>query len=428
MPRTKTTGRGAHGNGSIRKVTSTKNGKEYTYWQARYTVGRDLGTGKQIQRSITGKTQKEVAQKLKQATLDIDNGVYIDPCKLTINEWMDTWLTEYMGDKKYLTVKHYKAQVETHIKPHLGAVKLSQLTPHIIQKFYNELLKSGQSVPKRDKQGKIIKKDGKSVYESAPMSPKSVRNIHGVLTKALSVAVSNEYLRANPADRVTLPRVEKPELSPLTDEQVKEFLKITVDDDYEIIMKVILFTGLRESEAIGLTWDCVDFKAGTLKICKQLQKRPMEDGGTVFAPLKNDKTRVLKPAPFVMELLDRQYKEQAAQRHQMAHMWQGWQNPLERKTALVFTTPEGNYVSPTALRYHFKKLVTEIGVPTCRIHDLRHTFAVLSLQNGDDIKTVQGNLGHATAAFTLDVYGHVSERMKDESAARMQAYFEAFQL
>lgn len=428
MPRTKTTGRGAQGNGSIRKVTSTKNGKEYTYWQARYTVGRDLGTGKQIQRSITGKTQKEVAQKLKQATLDIDNGVYIDPCKLTINEWMDTWLAEYMGDKKYLTVKHYKAQVETHIKPHLGAVKLSQLTPHIIQKFYNELLKSGQSVPKRDKEGKIIKKDGKTVYESAPMSPKSVRNIHGVLTKALSVAVSNDYLRTNPADRVTLPRVEKPELSPLTDEQVKEFLKITADDDYEIIMKVILFTGLRESEAIGLTWDCVDFKAGTLKICKQLQKRPMEDGGTVFAPLKNDKTRVLKPAPFVMELLDRQYKEQAVQRHQMGRMWQGWQNPLERKTALVFTTPEGNYVSPTALRYHFKKLVAEIGVPTCRVHDLRHTFAVLSLQNGDDIKTVQGNLGHATAAFTLDVYGHVSERMKDESSARMQAYFEAFQL
>lgn len=428
MPRTKTTGRGAQGNGSIRKVTSTKNGKEYTYWQARYTVGRDLGTGKQIQRSITGKTQKEVAQKLKQATLDIDNGVYIDPCKLTINEWMDTWLAEYMGDKKYLTVKHYKAQVETHIKPHLGAVKLSQLTPHIIQKFYNELLKSGQSVPKRDKEGKIIKKDGKTVYESAPMSPKSVRNIHGVLTKALSVAVSNDYLRTNPADRVTLPRVEKPELSPLTDEQVKEFLKITADDDYEIIMKVILFTGLRESEAIGLTWDCVDFKAGTLKICKQLQKRPLEDGGTVFAPLKNDKTRVLKPAPFVMELLHRQYKEQAVQRHQMGRMWQGWQNPLERKTALVFTTPEGNYVSPTALRYHFKKLVTEIGVPTCRVHDLRHTFAVLSLQNGDDIKTVQGNLGHATAAFTLDVYGHVSERMKDESAARMQAYFEAFQL
>jgi integrase len=81
---------------------------------------------------------------------------------------------------------------------------------------------------------------------------------------------------------------------------------------------------------------------------------------------------------------------------------------------------DGTY--ETLKPYHFKKLVAEIGVPDCRVHDLRHTFAVLSLQNGDDIKTVQGNLGHATAAFTLDVYGHVSERMKDDSAARMEAY------
>ena len=66
----------------------------------------------------------------------------------------------------------------------------------------------------------------------------------------------------------------------------------------------------------------------------------------------------------------------------------------------------------------------DIGTPDRCVHDLRHTYAVLSLQNGDDIKTVQGNLGHATAAFTLDVYGHVSERMKEDSAARMQAYMD----
>ena len=427
MPRTKTAGRGANGNGSIRKITTTRNGKQYTYWQARYTEGYDLGTGKQIQRSITGKTQKEVAQKLKQATLDIDNGTYTAPCKLTVGEWLDIWTTDYMGDKKYLTIKNYKAQVETHIKPSLGAVKLSQLAPHIIQKFYNGLLQSGQSIPKRDKSGKIVKKDGKTVYESAPMSAKSVRNVHGVLTKALSVAVSIGYLRTNPADRVTLPRVEKKELHPLTDKQVKQFLKEASADTYEIILKVVLFTGLRESEAIGLTWDCIDFKSGTIKVCKQLQKRPLKDGGTVFASLKNDKTRVLKPAPFVMDLLDRQYREQAKQRLKIGDVWQGWRDPEERKTALVFTTPEGNDITPTVLRYHFKKLVTAIGAPDCRVHDLRHTFAVLSLQNGDDIKTVQGNLGHATAAFTLDVYGHVSERMKDDSSARMQAYIEAIQ-
>jgi integrase family protein len=427
MPRKKSMGRAANGNGTIRKKTVTKNGTEYTSWEGRVTVGYDPGTGKQIQKSVSGKTQKEVRQKLSKIIVELDEGTYQEPSKMTVGEWLDIWTEEYMGDKKYSTVKTYKAQIETHIKPGLGAVKLSQLVPHMVQKFYNDLLAGGQSVPKRDKAGKIIKKNGKTVYESAPMSAKTVRNVHGVLTKALSTAVSIGYLRMNPAERVTLPRVERKELQPLTDEQVKEFLRVSALDPCGTVLKVILFTGLRESEAIGLTWDCVDFDAGTIKICKQLQKRRLADGGTVFAPLKNDKTRVLKPAPFVMDLLACQWKEQSAQRLRAGNRWQGWQSQEERKTALVFTTPEGNDISPTSIRYHFKKLVTEIGVSSRRVHDLRHTFAVLSLQNGDDVKTVQTNLGHATAAFTLDVYGHVSERMKDESAARMQAYINGIQ-
>lgn len=427
MPRKKTSGRGANGNGTIRKITATRNGKEYTYWQARYTEGYDLGTGKQIQRSITGTTQKEVAQKLKEATLDIDHGVYLAPNKLTVGEWMDIWTSDYMGDKKYLTIRNYKAAVENHIKPSLGAVKLMQLTPPMIQRFYNDLLDHGRTVPIRDKRGNIVKKNGAPVYANAPMGAKSVRNIHGVLTKALTVAVNVGYLRANPCDRVTLPRVEKKELQPLTDEQVKAFLRETELVELGDLMKVILFTGLRESEAIGLTWDCIDFKAGTLKVYRQLQKRPLKDGGTVFASLKNNKTRIIKPAPYVMALLQKQWSAQAEQRLAAGDAWQGWRTAEERNTALVYTTPEGNDVSPTSLRYHFKKLVVNIGAPDCRVHDLRHTFAVLSLQNGDDIKTVQGNLGHATAAFTLDVYGHVSEKMKDDSAARMQAYIEAAQ-
>lgn len=427
MPRTKTMGRGANGLGTIRKKTITKNGKEYTYWEGRCTTGFDPGTGKQIQRSVSGKTQKEVAQKIKQIAIDVDNGVYQAPNKMTVGEWLDIWATEYMSDKKYLTVKNYKAQIKNHVKPGLGAVKLAQLTPPTLQKFYNDLLDHGQVIPKRGKDGKIIKKDGRAVVEPAPMSAKSVRNIHGVITKALSVAVNIGYLRINPAERVTLPRVEKKELHPLTDEQVKQFLKKADYDLYGKLLKVILFTGLRESEAIGLTWDCINFKAGTIKICKQLQKRPRKDGGTVFASLKNDKTRILKPAPFVLALLMQQWNEQGRQRLKMGDQWQGWTSTQERTTALAFTTPEGNDITPTVLRYHFKALVSEIGVPTCRVHDLRHTFAVLSLQNGDDIKRVQDNLGHATAAFTLDVYGHVSEKMKDDSAARMQAYIEAVQ-
>lgn len=417
MPRKSNT-RAASGSGTIRQRPDGT-------WEARFVVGHDPGTGKPIRKSVYAKTQKEVRQRMAQAIVAVDNHEYFEPSKMTLAEWLDIWAAEYMGDKRYSTRRTYRANIETHIKPALGAVRLSQLAPHIIQKFYNTLLTSGCKKPKRDKNGKIIKKDGKPVCEPAPMSAKTVRNIHGTLTKALSTAVDIGYLRFNPADRVTLPRIEKKELSPLTDAQVKDFLRESSNDGLEIILKVILFTGLRESEALGLTWDNIDFQAGTIKVCKQLQKRRLVDGGATLAPTKNGRSRTLKPAPFVMELLGRQYREQAAQRLKMGDLWQGWQTAAERKTALVFTTPEGRSISQTSLRYHFKKVVEAIGVPSCRVHDLRHTFAVLSLQNGDDIKTVQDNLGHATAAFTLDVYGHVSEKMKEDSAARMEAYIKS---
>lgn len=382
--------RNAQGAGSIRQRADGT-------WEARYTVGRDPGTGKQLRKSVYGKTQKEVRQKLSQAVAALDNGDYFQPSKMTLSRWVEIWLQEYTGDKKYLTVKHYKAQCKTHIVPSLGAVKLSELAPPQIQAFYNGLQRDG-------------------------LAAKSVRNIHGILTKCLSTAVQVGYLRSNPASMVTLPKIEKKEIHPLTDEQVKDFLRVSAGDEYEILLKVILFTGLRESEAIGLTWDCIDFKAGAVKVCKQLQKRPLSDGGFTFAPLKNDKSRSLRPAHFVLDLLERRKREQAAQRLKAGELWEGWHTAEEQKSALVFTTATGGNLSPQTVYNHYKKLAVKIGAPDSRVHDLRHTFAVLSLQNGDDVKTVQGNLGHATAAFTLDVYGHVSERMKEDSAARMEEY------
>ena len=410
--------RAAQGSGTIRKKTVTRRGQHYTYWEARVTVGRDPGTGKQIQKSFSGKTQKEVREKLQSAAVAVNDNDYFEPTKMTVGQWIDIWLAEYTGDKKYQTVKHYKAQAEAHIKPQLGAVKLSELTSPQIQAFYNRLGKNGRRIEKKDK------KTGKTVVTTVPLATKSIRNIHGILTKALNTAVDVGYIRQNPADRVTLPRVEKKEIHPLDDEQVAAFFKEAAKDEYCYLLRLIPFTGLREAEAMGLTWDCVDFEAGTLKINKQLVKRPIADGGFLLAETKNSKIRIVKPAPAVMQLLKERQRQQIDQRLKAGELWQGWQNEKERKTALVFTTATGSNLSPQTVYLHCKRVLERIGAGDRCVHDLRHTYAVLSLQNGDDIKTVQGNLGHATAAFTLDVYGHVSERMKDESAARMQGYME----
>lgn len=92
---------------------------------------------------------------------------------------------------------------------------------------------------------------------------------------------------------------------------------------------------------------------------------------------------------------------------------------------LVFTDEIGRHITKPTLYRAFKKVAASIGRPDARFHDLRHSYAVAAIRSGDDIKTVQGNLGHATAAFTLDVYGHVTNQMKQESAARMEAFIKS---
>ena len=187
--------RSAAGSGSIRKRTVERKGKEYTYWEARYSVGYDPGTGKQIQKTITGKTQKEVNQKLKAATVAIDEGTYIAPSKMTVGEWLDIWSEEYLGNVKPLTVSAYKTSIKNHLKPNLGAIKLEALNTHTIQSFYNDL--------------------GAEKDDEVTLSAKTIKNIHGILHRALKQAVLNGYIRYNPTEACILPRIVKKDIMPL---------------------------------------------------------------------------------------------------------------------------------------------------------------------------------------------------------------------
>lgn len=381
------------GNGTIRKKTVTRNGTEYTYWEARYTYGTDPGTGKQRQRSITGKTQKEVARKLKEVTSTIDKGTYIAPEKMTLAAWLNIWETTYLGSVKPYTQATYKSLIANHIKPGLGAARLDQLNPHTIQQFVNGLTE-------REK----------------PLSPKTVKNIHGVLHAALKQAATLHYIAYNPADNTNLPRRVKPEMMVLDETSTAAFLRAVEGHKYELLYKVTLFTGMREGEALGLTWDRVGFDTGTILIDRQIQKEQKKGGQYRFVPPKNDKARTIKPPLFVMQLLRTQRARQAEQRLRAGDLWED--------KGLVFTSESGGNIPVTTMYKDYKKVVESIGLPDLRFHDLRHSFAVASLRSGDDIKTLQANLGHHSAAFTLDQYGHVTEQMKQASADRMDAYIQ----
>lgn len=393
MPRKKEMGRAANGTGSIRKVTNTINGKEYTYWQARYTAGYDPGTGKQIQRSITGKTQKEVAQKLKQATYELDQGTYTAPCRMTVKEWLEIWKAEYTGDVKEATAYIYKKNLDMYVIPSLGAVRLEALTTDMIQQLYVKLLKPEKAGVKA-------------------LEPKSVRNVHGVLHKALQQAVLSGYIKVNPVKGCKPPKAVKKEMSPLDEAHIAAFLKEIQGHPHEYLYKITLFTGLREGEVLGLTWDCLDFENGTLLVKQQLRRQQQKGGTYYMDSTKNGKCRVLTLAPSVVRLFRCQKLKQNGQRLEAGDLWE--------ENNLVFSNSVGGFLSYRTVYDCFKRVMKKIGSPATRFHDLRHTYATLALKSGDNYKAVQENLGHATAAFTLDVYGHVTAQMKQTSADRME--------
>lgn len=366
-------------------------------WEARYTAGCNPGTGKQIQRSIYGKSQKEVREKLQKVSVDLNEGLYLEPSKMTVSQWLDTWLKEYTKNVKPQTRASYETQIRVHIKPKLGNIRITKLTPHIVQVFINSLLERTDDTP--------------------ALKPKSIKNVNSVLYGAMTQAVILGYIRSNPCVHVSLPRVETAEMHPLNATEMSAFLRAIKKSEYETMFIVTMFTGMRLGEVTGLTWDRIDFDAGTILIDRQLMRERRKGGQYILVAVKNDHPRKLTPAPFVMGLLRQHKSEQSLLLMKTGALWD--QSGIKN---LVFTTAFGRHLIHSTITHNIKRIATSIGIRSFCFHDLRHTYAVNALRAGDDVKTVQSNLGHATAAFTLDRYGHFTDDMRRDSAARMEAF------
>ena len=382
--------RNAQGAGTIRKKTVTRGGRTYTYWEARYTEGVDPGTGKQVQRSITGKTQKEVSQKLKAITTSIDAGTYTPPNRLTVGEWLDIWSRDYLAGAKASTIEVYKYNIRLHIKPVIGSVRLQDLHAHTVQSLINGI----------------------------DRAPATVRLVCGILSEALEKAVELDYIPRNPVKRCTLPRKEQKEIHPLDDGEVTALLNAAKGGELEYFITVALFTGMRMSELLGLTWDCVDYDSGTITVNKQLAPLAQRKSGEVFTTPKNHKPRSVAAAPSVLAALKVQRRKQLENQLLAGPLWDNAHN-------LIFTNETGGPIPQRSLERRFRAIADAAGLENMRLHDCRHTYAVNAIRAGDDIKAIQGNLGHATAAFTLDRYGHFTEAMQQASAARMESFIKS---
>lgn len=228
------------------------------------------------------------------------------------------------------------------------------------------------------------------------------------------------YLRSNPTTVCKRPKVGQAEIKPLDNEAANTFTEAIKGHRFENLYLLTMYTGLRRGEVCGLTWDCVDLERGTILINKQLQAIPGHPGEYCLSPTKNHQGRPLVPAATVMEALKRQKAWQDETRLKAGSDWADWHD-----AGLVFTNEVGYRLSPNTVYHNYKRLVASIGLPEKRLHDLRHTYATMSIHTGNDIKTVQENLGHATAAFTLDRYAHFTETMQKDSADRMEGFVKA---
>ena len=379
--------RNAQGGGTIRQRTDGR-------WEARYTVGRDPGTGKQLQRSIYGDSQQEVRKKLAKITAAIDNGTYQAPNRITVAEWMEEWLTTFCANKvKPLTLSSYSAMIRNHIVPAFGAVELQAVKGTHVQRLYNSMTKAG-------------------------LSGKTVKNVGAILHKSFSVAMKQGIIAANPCDAAELPKAEHKEIRPLADDEIPRFLAAIDGSPMRNAYALCLFAGLREGECLGLSWKQVDFERGRITVSQQLQQEKGKGGRYyIAASTKSGKPRTIEPPPIAFEYL------RAERVKQLEHQLKAgpiWSNPDD----LVFTDEAGGHYAIHTFYKRFKAIAGSIGRPDARPHDLRHTAATVAIASGADVKSVQELLGHATASFTLNVYAHTSEQMMKDTAARVQSYYD----
>ena len=369
----------ANGEGNIRK---RKDGR----WEGRFTAGHNPATGKQIIKSVLGKTQAEVKEKLKKAMNDAQKVDFTKSGKYTVGIWMDEWF-ENVAKIKVRASSHqtYRGYTDNHIKPNIGNIPIEKLTTMDLQKFYRKLLTKGRVE-------RIEAKD-----QPKGLSAKTVRNINQVISSAMDLAVAQKIIPANPTNACALPKIEHQEMQTIPAEQLQAFLQEAKATGVYEMYYIELATGLRRGELLGLKWQDIDWKNGVIKVRRQVAR---VDGQIKEAPLKTKNSyRAVSISPQAIEVLREQ----------------------KRKTndTYVFPSPNGGPISPDSVNNMLKRVLERAGIPKVRFHDLRHTFATIALQNGVDIKTVSGMLGHFSAGFTLDTYAHVTTSAQKEAAQTM---------
>lgn len=362
--------------------------------------------GKVKKKYFYGKSKKEVSEKVNTLLNEMKNNTYIEPCKTTLYNWLCTWLETYCKNNiRPTTYVNYETYVHRHIKESLGSIKLCDISPIIIQQFYNDKLKNGK------------------LSGTGGLSPKTMRNMHNMLHKALNQAVFLNMLAKNPSDFVMIPKSIKKEMKFFTVEEQKKLQSILSANTLDMAILLDLYTGMRQGELLGLKWESVHIDlsgSSYIKVVQTINRIKNYDADsdkktilTVSEPKTPHSKRTI---PILPEIAEKLYNYRLSQEEYIT------ENSLPH-TEYVFISSIGTMVDPRDFQRYFKKLLKTHEIREINVHGLRHTFATRALESGMSVKTLSKILGHSNVGFTLDTYTHVTEDLKSEAILGMENFF-----
>jgi integrase len=366
-------------------------------FEVRYNLGTDAATGKRRTATVTVRgNRKDAERELRRLLRTLDTGDHVDPNNLTVRAWLTQWLTIIRSEISPRSYGCYTDIVVGRLVPAFGKLPLAKLAPAHIQHVYTEWSTGGR-------------RDGKE----GPLAPQSRRLIHRVLSAALNRAVEMQLIARNPAQvlRKRLPRIERGEMATLTAGQVETLLDAIRPTPLYWPVLIALATGMRRGEILALRWRNVDLDRGVIRVVESLEQT--QAGLRAKAP-KNEKTRAITLPGFAIDELRRRRREQMGDLFRVGVRLQS--------DTLVCTQPDARPIAPNILTNYFARVVRRLGLPI-HFHSLRHTHATQLLLTGVHPKVAQERLGHATVAMTLDVYSHVTERLRDDAATKIDIVF-----
>jgi integrase len=359
---------------------------------------RDPQTGHMKDAWVGGfATEHEAKVARNAARTAADQGTAVAATRITVREYLEEWLEASAARVRPTTLVSYTLHVRRYIVPAIGAGRLQQLTPAMIDKMNAALLKSGR-MPRR----KLA--EGEKPPPPQGLSPATVRRCGATLHKALRDAVRKKLIPYNPADAVDLPRVKAgaadapDDLRVWTHFQLDRFLAHVAGERLFPMWRLAAWTGMRRGEIAGLTWRDVDTDTGTLTVRRARVN-------VTSADVRESKPKTARGRRRV-ELDEETRVALAAWRERQEAERKAWQDAWSGDD-LVFTLQDGSALRPDYLSRTFQARAARAGLPVIRFHDLRHTHASLLLAAGVPVKVVSERLGHSTVAFTMDVYQHV---------------------